>query len=224
MIPIVACTIGSPCVSVMKASIEAYSPETKFLLHEIERSSFGESYNTAMDKAFETYDEIIIANDDVVLTPTTIPKLLEDVEKLKKELGKNSIGFVASLVDNGRLCQNVRLKFFGDQDVFYGGKWKSESVIKQTPVIAPIFAYISKYAFSKAKFPPINWYSDDLICYDMEKAGLKHFISTSYIHHVGSSTIGEDYDKLSGEAITWIKKNRPEFLFEIEKRKHFKQW
>lgn len=224
MIPIVACTVGSPCVKVMKASIETYSPETPFLLYEFEKSTFGECYNKALTEAFETYDEVIVANDDVVLTPTTMSKLLEDVEKLKKEIGVDKLGFVATLLDNGRLCQNVRLKYFGEDDTYFGGKWKSEHIIKKTPVIAPIFAYLSKRAFSAAQFPPTNWYSDDLICYDLEQAGFSHFISTAYIHHVGSATIGENYEKLSNEALVWIRKNRPEFEEQINNRKHFKQW
>lgn len=215
MIPIVVCTIGSKSVEVLKRSVEVYAPENKLIVNEVDRSSFGESYNTALEKAFKEYDEVIVSNDDVVLTPTTIQILLSDVQKLKTAVDK--IGFVATMADNVRMSQNIRLKFLDDDQIMYG-RWKSEQLIKQVPVIAPIFAWYSKKAFEVAKFPPITWYSDDIICEDLNRAGYKNFVSTAYIHHVGSSTIGVDYHKLRDEAMPWIAKNRPEYLQELNRR------
>jgi hypothetical protein len=225
IIPIVACNIGSKSVEVLKSSVATYNPDTPLLISYPKRSTFGQCYNEALALAFETYDEVFIANDDVVLTPTTISDLMSDVNKLKEHFKQNPqegrLGYVATMADNIRLSQNVRYKFFGDNDEMYGGKWKSEGQIKCVPVIAPIFAWLSKEAFTVAQFPPINWYSDDIQCDDLTKAGFKHFVSTAYIHHVGSSTIGLDYDKLYKEALPWIQENRPDFLPELEKRKTF---
>jgi hypothetical protein len=83
------------------------------------------------------------------------------------------------------------------------------------PVISPLFAYISKQAFSEAQFPPLNWYSDDVICQDLNNLGYTHFVSRAYVHHVGSQTIGLDFDKLTEQAKPWIKENR---------NKYYREW
>lgn len=216
MIPIVACSIGSPSVAVFEASVKTYAKDHPLLLSHHERSSFGECYNKALDEAFQTYDEVIVANDDVVLHPETIPTLMSDVQKLK-DGGVEKIGFVATMSDNVRASQNVRHKFFHNDQIVYG-KWQSERSIKHVPVIAPIFAWLSKEAFTAARFAPITWYSDDVICEDLNVLGFKHFVSTAYIHHVGSSTIGTNYDKLREEALVWVRKYRPEYIKEFERR------
>lgn len=217
MIPIVVCTVGSSSLNVLKESVKTYAPENPLIIHKVKNSTFGESYNKALEEAFEKYDEVIVSNDDIVLTPTTIQTLLNDVKKLK-DGGVDKIGFVATLADTVRPSQNIRYKFANDDEIVYG-KWKSEKNIKLVPVIAPIFAWFSKEAFSAAKFPPINWYSDDIICDDLTKLGFKNFVSTAYVHHVGSSTIGTDYDKLREEALPWIRANRPDLLEELDNRR-----
>jgi len=87
--------------------------------------------------------------------------------------------------------------------------------ILHTDVISPLFAYISKEAFEQAKFPPINWFSDDVMCRDLGKLGYQHFVSRSFVHHVGSQTIGRDFQKLMEAPKEWIEKNRPDY---------FKEW
>ena len=74
---------------------------------------------------------------------------------------------------------------------------------------------ISKEAFKEAQFPPINWYSDDVICKDLNALGYRHFISRAYVHHAGSQSIGKDVMKQLEEAKPWIQENRPEY---------FKEW
>lgn len=217
--PIVVCTVGSPSLAVLEASVATYAKDHPLIVRRYENSNFGDSYNRALTEVFEEYDEVIVSNDDVVLHPTTIPTLLADVEKLKQG-GVPQIGFVATMADNVRPGQNIRYQFYQQDEIVYG-KWKSEQLIKKVPVIAPIFAWMSKEAFQAAQFPPINWYSDDVICEDLTKLGYSHFISSAYIHHVGSSTIGINYDKLRDEALPWIKANRPEFLEELNKRLYF---
>ena len=84
MIPVVVCTIGSPALPVLKASMEAYAPEHELLVTQGRFGNFGDDYNAAMTEAFKTNNAIIIANDDVVLTPSTMKLLLEDVQEIKK--------------------------------------------------------------------------------------------------------------------------------------------
>ena len=57
-------------------------------------------------------------------------------------------------------------------------------------------------------------FSDDVICADLEKKGYKHFLSASYVHHIGSSTIGRNAYELTLAAKPWIDKNRPTYAKE----------
>jgi hypothetical protein len=217
-IPIVTCNIGSPTIEVMKASIKAYAPDHELIIHYCERTTFGQSYNEILEKVFKDHDEVIVANDDVVLTPTTMEIFLADIEKVKRV--ENKIGFIGCMHDSARPGQNVRYKVF-DNDELNFGKWHSERVIKCVPVVAPIFAYMPKKAFETHQFPPITWYSDDVMCEDLNSAGFKHFISTAYVHHVGSNSIGHEYNKLREEAMPWIRENRPQHIEELNRRLSF---
>lgn len=219
MIPIVVCTVGSKCLNVLKASVETYAPDNHLIIRQYDNSNFGDSYNQALTEVFQKYDEVIISNDDVVLHPTTMEIFISDIQKLK-EANIEKLGFIATMSDNVRMSQNIRHKFFPNDEIVYG-KWLSEKSIKEIPVVAPIFAWMSKKAFQEVQFPPINWYSDDVICDDMIRLGYKHFVSTAYVHHVGSSTVGTDYEKLRQEALPWIQENRPHFLEELDNRRFY---
>lgn len=193
MIPILACTIGSPSVAVLQASVNAYT-QSELIVDYNEPSNFGDAYNAAMSCAFQKYDEVIIANDDIVLTPSSYKLLIEDVEWLKLRVRK--LGLVSATADNVRSSQKPR------QTV----------AIYRADRVSPLFCWISKEAFSLVKFPPINWWSDDVMCEDLNRLGFEHYISRSYVHHAGSLTIGTNYDKLNNDAIPWLAENRPQYL------------
>jgi hypothetical protein len=46
------------------------------------------------------------------------------------------------------------------------------------------------------------------------KRGYTHFVSASYVHHIGSHTIGFDAKKLHDQALPWLQANRPEYAKE----------
>ena len=186
MPPIVICTIGSPSLTVLEASARTYVPDVELIISRNRGSNFGEAYNIAVNEAFKQHDEIIVANDDIVLTPSSYSWLLEDVAHLKRF---NQLGWVAARSDEVRPLQQGK-----------GG-------IFEVPVVSPLFGYISKQAW--VDFPPINWYSDDTQCIDISAKGYRHFVSRSYVHHVGSQTIGQDNRKSHLEAEPWIRENRP---------------
>jgi hypothetical protein len=188
MLPIVVCTIGSPSLAVFEASVKTYVPDAELFISRDRGSNFGEAYNIAVNEAFEKYDEIIVANDDIVLTPTSYTKLLEDVEHLKRF---NQLGWVVARSDEVRPLQ----------------QGKSDQTF-EVPVVSPLFGYVSKKAW--VDFPPINWYSDDVQSLDMSAKGYRHFVSRSYVHHVGSQTIGQDNTKNHFAAEPWLMENRPE--------------
>lgn len=194
--PIVVCTVGSRSLSVLQTSVKTYNPDVDLMIFEGFMGNFGDDYNAAMTQAFDWADEIIIANDDIVLKPDSYELLLADVKRLKGLVG-DKLGFVAAKSDDVRGCQHIRTT---EMNKVYASE-----------AISPLFAWISKKAFEQAKFPPLNWFSDDVLCHDLGNMGYKHYVSTSYVHHVGSTSIGNDIMQLVLDAEPWIKENRPNY-------------
>ena len=200
--PIVVCTLGSPSLEVLKASIKAYAPETELFVAHPQPSTFGQSYNEFMTEVFDMgYTEMLIANDDIVLTPSTLPDLMADVSICKQRHG-DKLGLVAVHSDYVRPVQDIRQY--------------TQPQLREVPVVAPILAWISRSAFIDAPFPPINWYSDDIQCRDLVQKGYHHYVSRAYVHHAGSQTIGRDNARCHNDALPWIRANRPDFLALIE--------
>ena len=203
---IVIATKNAKCLPVLLASIEAYvphyvmtfisgSPQCCKSLRSVNitntGNTYGESYNTIVNKAFEMYDNIIVANDDVVLTPDTYRKMEEDLEYLTGRGHK--IGWLGARSDYAhptQLVQNL-----------------DPNLIHHSTRISPLFAYVNRQAW--VDYEPINWYSDDIQCIDMNQKGYEHFVSRAYVHHVGSQTIGTDNQKNHLQPQEWIKTNRP---------------
>ena len=204
MIHAVTCTKGSKSLSVLQQSVAAYANNLVTLRpYQTGHTNFGDAYNYAMTHAFKDHDEILICNDDIVLTPSTIPLLLEDVAALKAQ--HPLLGLVAPRSDNVRGLQSIR-ETDGSQ-------------VAETHTLSPILAWVSRAAFQKAQFPPINWFSDDVLCADLAAHGYRHFLSRSYVHHVGSATIGENPTKHVADAMPWLISNRPEYV-----RKWWPHW
>jgi len=197
MTPIVVCTVTGKSLPILQASIRAYCPDAPIIVHHVERSTFGRSYNMAMEKAFNEYPEIIIANDDVVLTPSSYAILLKDAAELKVLHG-DKLGFVAARSDYVRDVQDIKKNI-------------KEGCLQER-YVSPLFAWISKKAFSVARFPETNWFSDDVMCLDLLNAGFVNYVSNSYVHHAGSQTIGHNYGAAHSQAIEWLEKNRPDIV------------
>lgn len=154
-------------------------------------TNYGDAYNAIVHEAFKKYDEIIVANDDIVLTPTTYVMLQDDVN-WHKQSGK--AGWVVARSDYVRPAQMASNL--------------SDTMTYRINRCSPLFGYVSKEAW--VDYPPINWYSDDIQCLDMEAKGYRHLVSRAYVHHAGSQTIGMDNNKNHLDAEPWIKANRPE--------------
>jgi hypothetical protein len=227
---IVICTVSNPGISVLLESIKVYAPTTPVYIYSVDIArgerfkrilpnvivrpnsgrNFGDSYNAAISDVFGriAIDSLIVANDDVVINPSTLSLLAEDKQILEENGQK--IGFLGARSDYVLPDQNIRFED-GDRQ---GLKWSHENFIKETPVIAPIFATITREAWGVAKFPSTNWYSDNIICHDLLKAGYRHFVSRSYVHHAGSQTVGVDFKKCHEEPREWIKAHRPD-MYEV---------
>jgi len=221
--PIVISTVHGKGLAVLLESIKQYCPEIPVYLRGpqsvIENfnadvkvfsrpSNFGDDYNAIINRALEDFESVVVANDDIVLTPSSYRVLMEDVDIL---LGMDiPVGWVASRTDSARQAQNIR--FNPDGETINMCRFKYESKIRPAEVISPIFAWIHFDTFKQANFPPLNWYSDDVQCEDLNAKGFEHYISTSYVHHVGSQTIGTNAQKLTSEAMPWLFKNRPDYV------------
>jgi hypothetical protein len=225
MIPICIATVHGKGLGVLLESIRQYAPEHPVYLHGPESviekydatlkifgqpSNFGDDYNYIIKRALQDYDQCIVANDDIVLTPDSIKVLLEDVAIINT-MHSVRAGWVASRSDAARPCQNVRVTDQPERLHFY--KFPSEAHIKMAEEVSPIFGWISKEAFGEG-FPPLNWYSDDVHCWDLNERGYTHFVSASYVHHIGSQTIGFNAKKLHDQALPWLQANRPEYAKE----------
>jgi hypothetical protein len=188
-------------LAVLLESIKQYAPECPVYLRGPESvmshhqaflkiygqpSNFGDDYNHVIGEALKDWNDCIVANDDIVLTPDSVKTLMEDVQ-IVKSMHSAKAGWIASRSDAARPCQNVRICEPGERLHFY--KFSSENFIRMVEEVSPIFAYISKNAFGGG-FPPLNWYSDDVHCRDLIERGFSHFVSASYVHHIGSHTIG----------------------------------
>jgi hypothetical protein len=221
--PIVIATVRGQGLAVLLESIKQYAPECPVYLRGPESvlenfqadfkiygqpRSFGEDYNEVIEAALKDWSSCIVANDDIVLTPTSVKVLMEDVA-IVRTMNSYKAGWVAARTDAARPCQNVRICEEDEKLYFY--KFPSEAHIKLVQEISPIFAWISSDAFEEAKFPPLNWYSDDVHCMDLIKKGYGHYVSASYVHHIGSNTIGFDAQKLHEDALPWLRENRPEY-------------
>jgi hypothetical protein len=229
---IVICTVNSPSIHVLMESINQYAPDIPIYLsgNNLElwarvrdtgnvifrpntATNFGDAYNSAIDYTFlhGHYDSLIVCNDDVVFTPTTYELLKKDYDFLTGDR-EFKVGWLGCRSDYVLHDQNIRFPVQGDHA--QGLKYVSESQIKEAKVIAPICAAVTKDAWNAAKFPSINWFSDNIICMDMSRAGFQHFVSRAYVHHAGSQTVGMDYEKCLEEPKSWLKTNRPD-MYEV---------
>lgn len=187
-------------VEVYVAGAEVEIPGRNVVYTENHATNFGDSYNAICELAFKKHDRLVVCNDDIVLTPTSYEKLIEDHDFLQKDY---KVGWVAAKCDYARPAQNIR-----HYKNLKGVRYEEEGLILFCDIVAPILGVISKEAW--VAYPPINWLSDDVQCIDILAKGYKNFVSRSYCHHVGSQTVGEDFEKCWREAEPWIKANRPD--------------
>jgi hypothetical protein len=189
---IVIATVDGKCLPVLSKSIEMYVPDSvEVFIHKNNAGNYGDAYNHIVNKAFMSHDEVIVANDDIVLTPTSYSLLEEDVRHLRPG---HRLGWVVAKSDYARPAQSILYQ--RQEDCF--------------PIqrCSPLFGYVHIQAW--VDYPSINWYSDDIQCIDMISKGYQHFVSRSYVHHAGSQTIGMDNQKNHLDSQQWIKDNRPE--------------
>lgn len=233
--PIVVCSTLGTSLSVMLASVAAYVPASvtvylstvkpvdtsslpqACIVTPNEAANFGDAYNAVIERALsDGHESVVIANDDIVLAPETYPLLMEDVDWL---LGQGiKAGMVGARADRIAGSQNIRHSTIeGEKLDTRTMRWQAESQIcTGAPVIFPVLAWLSSGAFSECRFPPLNWFSDTIICEDLAAKGYVHCISRAYCHHAGSQTLGGYTKTHFDEAMSWVRANRPELARRLD--------
>lgn len=156
-------------------------------------------------------DELLVFGDDCVLLPDTLELLREDVA-LADGVTDAPPGFVGARSNYVKGPQNIRSANGGNLG---GIRFDSEGRVFQTDMIVPIAAWIRHDVFDEVSgFPNTNWFGDDVICWDLENRGYRHYVSRAYVHHVGQRATGEgsSSQRLYDEGIAWLREHRPDFL------------
>jgi hypothetical protein len=207
---------GKPLPVLLK-SIELYVPEdveiyicgSDYKLPKHKTHNFEHTYDTGgkawefmTQEVFKNHDYGVACADDVVLNPNSYQQLIEDLEILL-QVGKK-VGILAARTNYAKGWQNIR---YGQGELI-GMAYEGESKIVEVDYVAGIFNTVSKDTY--VPLVPIDWFSDDILCLDMINNGCKHYVSRSYVHHVGSMTYGKDYKACNDASKQWIQENRPE--------------
>jgi hypothetical protein len=171
--------------------------------------NFGDAYNFICQRAFEKHETIVVANDDIVFDPTTFSLLQSDWQALMN-YDSDNVGYLACRTNYSRGKQNIRWR--NSESKFVGIKFSQESTIIETDIIAPICAVIRRQSW--IDFLSINQYSDDVQCLMMADKGLKHFVSRSYVHHVGSQTVNLSANEFNN-TLDYLRKNHLKYYHYI---------
>lgn len=161
--------------------------------------SFGEAYNFIVNTAFTEHDAVIVCNDDIVFTPFTYSQLIDDAEFIVKRFGMQNIGWIGTQCDYAVGLQNIRHIPASHYDANFTQnqiKHEREYYIRESDFIAPICGLVFKQNW--VNYLPVNYFSDNIQCYQMKNNGKRHFISRAYVHHVGSQSLlsaSEEIDK-----------------------------
>lgn len=159
--------------------------------------------------------DFVIVSDDVVLAPDSLRKLFEDATLIYEQGHK--IGVLACRSNFAPGPQNIRAANGG---TWLGGidGYDSEATVFQADRVSPFCALLPRAAAETVSIPEVEWYNDDLGCYDLMRAGFTNWISRSYVHHVGMrSSAGTTesqsavMQRMNEEALSWIRVNRPDF-------------
>ena len=121
--PIVIATVKGHGLAVLLESIKQYAPECPVYLRGPESvienfqadlkiygqpRNFGEDYNEIIEAALKDWSSCIVANDDIVLTPTSVKVLMEDVA-IVRTMHQYKAGWVAARSDAARSGQNGKV-------------------------------------------------------------------------------------------------------------------
>jgi hypothetical protein len=199
----------TPHERVFLASLREYKPRDVEVFRQHSLGNFGTSYNELVDTMIRGgHRTFAIANDDIVLRPDSFQLLNEDIEICQGE--QRHWGVIAARADYVRMSpQNIRFTYGMEQQRTIQNQ--QELQIIAVPSVAPLLAVYTRETW--VDFPPINFYSDDVQCFDIRQRGYEVFVSRSYVHHVGSQTLGvANYEEDAKNSREWLLENRKDFV------------
>ena len=170
--------------------------------------TFGAAFGWAVDQVDS--DELILCNDDVRVHPDSVRILMDDVQQLVDHTEK--VGFVAARSNFAAGGQNIRIPMGEARP--HGIRWQHETAIVETERVSPIFAFVTREALTHTTWPDCNWYSDDIMCWDLAQAGYHHYVSRCYVDHLGERCTrehGATQEDLDTAGKEWARANRPDF-------------
>jgi hypothetical protein len=126
-------------------------------------------------------DEFVLFSDDCVATPTTFELLAADVARLKDQ-PDIKVGMVGCRSNFAAGAQNIR---YPNGSNNLGLQWDTENTVFGVQWIAPFVAWIAAEHLAGFTPPDFEWYSDNWHCAELVKRGYTHFVSRSYVHHIG---------------------------------------
>lgn len=157
-------------------------------------------------------DELLILGDDCVLHPDTLRLMQEDVQIIGGTSAADRIGMLGARSNYVKGAQNVRS---ANDARSLGLQFDSEGRILPVDMVVPVAAWVRHDVFDLTDgFPRTNWFADDLICWDLQRLGYRHFVSRAYVHHVGqrATAQGRSSQDLLDEGMAWLRAHRPDFL------------
>lgn len=157
-------------------------------------ATFGAAYQFAVSRT--NTPKVLLVNDDVVLCPDSYRTLAADFSATAQY---GPVGFVAACADYARPEQQTL---------------QPPHQAHVASVVSPYFALVERDALP-AVWPDCNWYSDDIMCADMADTGRTHWVSRSWVHHLGERSTGRDYRRLDADGRAWVRANRPDLAGRI---------
>ena len=156
---------------------------------------------------------LVLMNDDAVFHPDTISRLVEDWNILRSK--RQKVGFLGCRSNFVAGEANIRNPNGGNRT---GVDYTSEQSILAVSTVYPVCAMIARSVFLGAGGfqPAINWYSDNLLCFDLAAKGHHHFVSRAYVHHVGMRGTRAEADRSMAEensrSLAWLEVHRPDYF------------
>lgn len=125
--------------------------------------------------------DFIHFSDDCVVQPDTIQVLRHDV-KLLHQHAEGKVGVVACRSNFSSGAQNIRCP---NGSTTLGLRFPSEDQLIAASYVAPFVAWYKAEHLAGFEPPAFEWYSDNWHMAELVRAGYTHYISRSYVHHVG---------------------------------------
>jgi len=165
----------------------------------------------ALRQLVDTCDDetLVLLNDDMVLTPTTLALLTEDLADLRAR--GTPLGMVG-----------IRSNYTaGPSNIRRGTAWAADNIrfLEEDYVLPAPWVAGTAFAIERAAiqgvpegWSAVHWWADSLLSYDLTRQGRSHWVSRAYVHHIGSQATGRDrwpYWLQTSQA--WLREHRPDF-------------